>query len=101
VARILEPLLLRAGARYLLQESAKGRAKRARDPVAHFHLSNGARIERLNWKGDVSEKGLKESFGLMVNYLYDPARIEDYHEEYVGEGKRPASAALRKLARSG
>ncbi|NOG71181.1 malonyl-CoA decarboxylase [Roseicella sp. DB1501] len=101
VARILEPLLLRACARYLLQESAKGRAKRARDPVAHFHLSNGARIERLNWKGDVSEKGLKESLGLMVNYLYDPARIEDYHEEYVGEGKRPASAALRKLGRSG
>ena len=101
VARILEPLLLRACARYLLHESAKGRARRARDPVAHFHLSNGARVERLNWKGDVSEKGLKESFGLMVNYLYDPARIEEYHEEYVGEGRRPASVALRKLARSG
>lgn len=67
--------------------------------MAHFHLSNGARVERLNWRGDVSEKGIKESAGLMVNYLYDPARIEEYHETYMGEGKRPAATAIRKLAR--
>ena len=67
--------------------------------MAHFHLSNGARVERVNWRGDVSEKGLRESAGLMVNYLYDPARIEDYHEEYVGEGRRPAATAIRRLAR--
>ena len=67
--------------------------------MAHFHLSNGARVERLNWRGDVSDKGLKESAGLMVNYLYDPARIEDYHEAYVGEGKRSAASQIRKLAR--
>ena len=97
-ARALEPVLTRLCAGYLLNESAKG-GKRARDPVAHFHLSNGARVERLNWRGDVSEKGLRESAGLMVNYLYDPARIEDYHEEYVGEGKRPAATAIRRLAR--
>ena len=96
--RALEPVLTRLCAGYLLNESAKG-GKRARDPVAHFHLSNGARVERLNWRGDVSEKGLRESAGLMVNYLYDPARIEDYHEEYVGEGKRPAATAIRRLAR--
>ena len=101
LARALEPVLLRACARYLVQEAAPANPRRARDPVAHFHLSNGARVERLNWRADVSEKGLKESCGLMVNYLYDPARIEEHHEAYVGEGKRPAAAAIRKLARVG
>jgi malonyl-CoA decarboxylase len=99
LAKTLEPILLRLCAGYLLAESAAGNARRARDPVAHFHLSNGARVERLNWRGDISEKGMKESAGLMVNYLYDPTRIEDYHEEYVGEGRRPAATAIRRLAR--
>jgi malonyl-CoA decarboxylase len=101
LAKVLEPVLLRACARYLLNEGAKANPRRARDPVAHFHLSNGARVERLNWRADVSEKGLKESCGLMVNYLYDPAKIEEHHEAYVGEGRRPAGAVLRKLARVG
>jgi malonyl-CoA decarboxylase len=87
---------VRLCARYLLIE-ANGR--RARDPVAHFHLSNGARLERLNMAADTSEKGAKEGATLMVNYLYDPARIEDWHEDYAGEGKRNASTAVRKLAR--
>jgi malonyl-CoA decarboxylase len=99
VAKLLDPVLSRACARYLLAEAARGRGKRARDPVAHFHLSNGARVERLNPRGDVSEKGWRESAGFMVNYLYDPARIEDYHEEYAGEGKRAASSAVRRLAK--
>ncbi len=101
LARAMEPIMLRACARYLLNESAKGNARRARDPVGHFHLSNGARVERVNWKGDTSEKGVKESYALMVNYLYDPARIEEYHEDYAGEGKRAAASAIRKLARGG
>jgi len=91
-----EPVLVRLCARYLLNE---GTAKRALDPVAHFHLSNGARLERINMAGDTSEKGMKEGAGLMVNYLYDPAKIEDWHEDYAGEGKRNASTAVRKLAR--
>jgi malonyl-CoA decarboxylase len=91
-----EPILVRLAARYLLSES---NGKRARDPVAHFHLSNGARVERLNMAGDTSDKGAKESATLMVNYLYDPAKIEDWHEDYAGEGKRNASTAVRKLAR--
>ncbi|MDR3539301.1 MAG: malonyl-CoA decarboxylase [Acetobacteraceae bacterium] len=91
-----EPVLVRLCARYLLVES---RGRRALDPVAHFHLSNGARVERLNMAGDTSDKGAKESATLMVNYLYDPARIEDWHEDYAGEGKRNASTAVRKLAR--
>ena len=49
--------------------------------------------------GDTSDKGAKESATLMVNYLYDPAKIEDWHEDYAGEGKRNASTAVRKLAR--
>ncbi len=95
-----EPMLTRLCARYLVVETGRG-GRRAKDPVGHFHLSNGARVERVNWRGDTSEKGLKEALGFMVNYLYDPAKIEDYHEAYVGEGSRAATTAMRKLARSG
>ncbi|HVC61008.1 MAG TPA: malonyl-CoA decarboxylase [Acetobacteraceae bacterium] len=94
-----EPVLVRLGARYLLAESAPGNKRRARDPVGHFHLSNGARVERINMLGDTSEKGAKESATLMVNYLYDPAKIEEWHEDYAGEGRRNASTTVRKLAR--
>jgi malonyl-CoA decarboxylase len=99
LAKAVEIVLVRACARYLLAEGARGNPKRARDPVAHFHLSNGARLERLNPRGDLSEKGYRESATLMANYLYDPERIEDYHEEYAGEGKRAASSAVRRLAK--
>ncbi len=94
--RAAEPALTRLCARYLLAES---RGKRALDPVEHFHLSNGARIERLNMRGDTSDRGLREGATLMVNYLYDPARIEENHEAYAGEGRRSASTAVRRLAR--
>ena len=94
--RVAEPVLVRLCARYLLIES---KARRAVDSVAHFHLTNGARLERINMLGDTSERGAKESATLMVNYLYDPARIEEYHEAYVGEGRRNASSTVRKLAR--
>ena len=94
--RAAEPVLLRLCARYLLVES---RGRRALDPVAHFHLSNGARLERIVPLADTSEKGMKESAGIMVNYLYDLARIEDYHEDYAGEGKRNAATAVRRMVR--
>ena len=93
-AKLLEPVLLRLAAHYLVNE---GRGKRAADPVAHFHLSNGARIERLCPLADTSDKGVKESAALMVNYLYDPARIEQHHEDYAGEGRRNAAQAIRRL----
>ncbi len=92
-----EPVLVRLAARYLLAES---RGKRALDPVAHFHLSNGARVERIIPLADTAGKGVRESATLMVNYLYDPTKIEDYHEDYAGEGKRNASPAVRKLAKA-
>lgn len=80
-----------------------GRGKRsngmALDPVAHFHLSNGARIERLNWLGDVSSNGVARSCSLMVNYSYRPDQIEANHEAYRGDRKVAMSAAIRALAR--
>jgi malonyl-CoA decarboxylase len=94
--RAAEPVLVRLAARYLLNE---GRGNRALDAVAHFHLSNGARVERIIGLGDTSEKGAKASATLMVNYVYDPAKIEEYHEDYAGSGKRNASTAIRRLAR--
>jgi malonyl-CoA decarboxylase len=54
------------------------------DPVARFHLDNGARLERVNVNADVSAKGLRESLGVMVNYLYDLATVEANHERFIG-----------------
>ena len=94
LVRAAEPALARLCAQYLLRE---GKGKRALDPVAHFHLSNGARVERIGIGADTSDKGMKSSGTLMVNYLYDPAKIETWHEEYAGEGRRNASPAVRGL----
>ena len=96
LTKVAEPVLTRLAAHYLLIEK---RGRRALDSVAHFHLSNGARVERVMMGADVSAKGLRESASLMVNYLYDPAKIEAYHEDYAGEGKCQASTAVRKLAK--
>ncbi|MGE5547242.1 MAG: malonyl-CoA decarboxylase, partial [Solirubrobacterales bacterium] len=88
-ALLSEPLkapLLRLAARYLVQEK-RGADGRALDPVAHFHLSNGARVERLNWLADVSPKGMLQSCGVMVNYLYKLDEIEANHETYAASGK--------------
>jgi malonyl-CoA decarboxylase len=98
-AKLMEAVLTRLCARWVARESGRD-GKRAADPVAHFHLSNGARIERVNWRADTSEKGMRESAGLMVNYLYDPAWIEANHESYVGEGRRADSSAVRKLLKA-
>ena len=69
------------------------------DPVARFHLGNGARLERLNWLADTSKHGMQYSAGLMVNYLYRLDEVEDNHEIYVREHRVVASHALLKLAR--
>lgn len=57
------------------------------DPVGHFHLSNGARLDRINVRADLSSKGMAQSFGTMVNYLYDPRSLEENHEAYVDGGE--------------
>ena len=59
------------------------------DPVARFHLDNGARLERLNPRGNLSAKGLRQSFGMMVNYVYDLDKVEARHAEFrLGEVAR-------------
>jgi malonyl-CoA decarboxylase len=91
--KALRPVLLRVAAHYLTEEKrARGGAL---DPVAHFHLSNGAKIERLNWAADVSPRGLSQSDGIMVNYLYDSRKIEGNHEAYSGRGEIAISSSVR------
>jgi malonyl-CoA decarboxylase len=94
----LAPIVLALGARYLL--SAKGADGRPADPVARFHLGNGARLERVNWPADRSDRGLREAHGLMVNYRYDLKEIEANHEAYANEGRVVASRHVRGLLRS-
>ncbi len=86
-------LLLQGAAHYLGREL---KDQRPLDPVARFHLGNGARIERLNWAADPSAKGVKQSYGLMVNYLYDLKRL-DKHRALLAQGKIPVSASIHDL----
>jgi len=89
----LKRWLLRCAAHYLGRELAGGRPL---DPVARFHLGNGARIERLNWMGDPSPKGMRQSYGLMVNYLYDLKRL-DRHRAQLAAGTIPMAGAVEDL----
>jgi malonyl-CoA decarboxylase len=95
--KVLKPILLRLGATYLAEAKA---GRRARDPVAHFHLSNGARMERLNWLADTSDNGLRQSAGMMINYRYKLAEIEANHEAYTGDGKINTSSQVRAHLKS-
>ena len=81
---------------YLTREWEDGHAM---DPVARFHLGNGARLERINPYADGSPKGEKQSFGIMVNYVYDLGDVEKNHEEYVSRQRVVASGAVERLAR--
>ena len=85
-------VLWRLAALYLTQLSPTPRG----DPVARFHLDNGARLERLNAQANLSPKGLKQSAGLMVNYLYDLARIETCHARFI-KGRVVHSRAVSAL----
>ena len=96
LTRALQPGLTRLAARYFL--NAKSGA-RPYDPVSRFHLGNGARIERINYLADTSANGLKQSFGLMVNYLYDPDAIETNVEAFSRDGAVVTSGAVRRAAR--
>ncbi len=86
-------MLMRGAAEYLGHQLQDGKPV---DPVARFHLGNGARVERLNWAGDPSSKGLKQSYGLMVNYLYDLKRL-DKHRAVLAGGRIPVSGAIEDL----
>jgi malonyl-CoA decarboxylase len=95
LAAALQPILERWCAAYLL--TARRDDGRALDPVAHFHLANGARVEQIDWLGDPSAKGLRQSFGLMVNYRYALDDIEKNHEAYAADGTAAASGRVAKL----
>jgi malonyl-CoA decarboxylase len=91
----LQPLIAAAAAWYFLK--ARDGRGRVIDPVARFHLGNGARLERLNFLGDRSPRALKQSYGLMVNYLYKHDDIEKNHEAYAARSEVAASSPIRKL----
>ncbi|XP_021295138.1 malonyl-CoA decarboxylase, mitochondrial isoform X2 [Herrania umbratica] len=89
----LKPALMRLCARYLLQEKKRGKAL---DSVANFHLQNGAMVQRINWMADRSEKGLRQSAGIMVNYVYRPETIEEYAHSYFSLGHIHSSSDVRR-----
>jgi malonyl-CoA decarboxylase len=91
---VVEPL---AAHYFLKARTSKGRLI---DSVARFHLGNGARLERINWLGDISTKGQRESAGIMVNYLYRLDDIEKNHEAYANQGTVAASSVVKKLLKS-
>lgn len=96
LAQQLQQLLLPLCAAYLVEAR---RGSQVEDRVAHFHLTNGAQIKQINWAANLSDKGIEESFGMMVNYLYDLPLIERQHELYRSGGGVSASSAVKKLIR--
>ncbi|KAJ7517972.1 hypothetical protein O6H91_21G048500 [Diphasiastrum complanatum] len=93
LADTVRPCLMRLCARYLLREKKRGKAL---DPVTNFHVRNGAIVERLNWMGNRSTKGLQESAGIMVNYLYRLEKVEEINQAYLNQGEIRASPAVEE-----
>jgi malonyl-CoA decarboxylase len=93
-AATLKTPLMQLAAHYLIEAK---RGKRAFDPVAHFHLSNGARLERINWLADTSARGMRESAGMMVNYLYRLDQIDDNQAAYTLDGRVVANPHVTAL----
>ncbi len=95
----LDPALAaKLAARYLV--NARSNRGTVYDPVAHFHLGNGAILHKVHAQADMSDQGVANSWGVMVNYLYDEARIEDHHQSYATDGSVAASSEVRSLASS-
>lgn len=88
------PVLMRLAANYLVHQRSDTRAL---DPVAHFHLANGATIDQLNWQANPSGAGWERGLGMMVNYRYRLRQIERNHDRYVEDGEIAASEPVRKL----
>lgn len=91
-----QPILTALCAHYLLNEK---RGAAPFDPVARFHLRNGARLERINWLGDTSPKGIQESVGFLANYVYDRKSVTKNHERYIYENEVVTSNAVAQLAK--
>ena len=81
-------------ARYLVRERSQDLAQ---DPVARFHLGNGASLHAIHWAADLSDKGLQQSAGMMVNYLYDLDSIEENHDAYFDQGEVAVSRTVARL----
>jgi malonyl-CoA decarboxylase len=95
--KVREPLLRAAAWCYVRGRNGRGLPI---DAVARFHLGNGARLEQLDWLGDTSDRALQQSYGLMVNYLYDPEYIERNHEAYAQQRTVVAAKSVTRLIRS-
>ena len=93
-AEMLEPILKALCSHYLIREK---RNHHPLDPVARFHLNNGARLDRINWMADISTHGIAQSAGIMVNYCYDLGAIERNHEAYKNDGEVVTSNAVKTL----
>ncbi|KAJ2777932.1 hypothetical protein H4R18_004892 [Coemansia javaensis] len=96
----MEPVVCALGAHYLVRAKRPGAATAAYDPVANFHLRNGACLHRINWRGNTSYSGLRQSLGLMCNYNYVLSRIEDNNERYVRDGSIAVSGSDPFIARA-
>jgi len=98
VGRVVESgvseALMKLCAHYLVNEKS---GELALDPVARFHLGNGARLHKMHWGADLTPKGREQSAGIMVNYLYDLSKIELNHEAYFDEGVISVSKSVTKL----
>lgn len=95
ISPVMQGILAPLAARYIVEEKRAGH--RALDSVAHFHLSNGARVERINWCADTSDRGKAQSYMMMVNYLYDIDTIEENHEQYIEHGSIATSKDVNAL----
>ena len=95
VVAAVQPVMTSAAAWYFLK--ARNSNGKVIDPVARFHLGNGARLERINFLGDRSPKAMRQAYGLMVNYLYKLDDIETNHEAFAGRGEVVAAQAIRRL----
>ncbi|NND82656.1 MAG: decarboxylase [Gammaproteobacteria bacterium] len=91
----LECLQKQAARYFLSTNTADGYPN---DPVARFHLRNGAQLHRLNPNANLTEKGMQQSLGLMVNYVYDLDKVEQLHEQYVHEKRIACHADIKNLA---
>ncbi|KNC86727.1 hypothetical protein SARC_01147 [Sphaeroforma arctica JP610] len=94
LAPVTKPILLRLCARYLVLERNR---KFALDPVANFHIRNGASVYRLNWLGDTSDRGMQRSYGIMVNYRYEEEKVEVNNARYLMDAHISVSEEIQKL----
>jgi malonyl-CoA decarboxylase len=94
LSQALRHVLEKLCARYLLREKADGRPL---DPVAQFHLTNGARVNRVFWLADTSARGMSQSYGMMVSYRYELDEVDRNHERFLNGGHVPASGRVSRL----